>query len=165
MRPGSRALNNLADLLQTQPGRLAEARQLAEEALAIKQTLDPGAAEIWTTYNILAEIADQEARPPSADRPPASRNSKPRPANTAASPAKPNATSPAPGMNCSSTSPLILATVMAVHEPRAAGSSWRRRCPTWNSTAGRTSSPPSAASSPANATPTPSARTSTSRTR
>jgi tetratricopeptide (TPR) repeat protein len=57
----SKCLNNLANLLQTQPGRLAEARQLAEEALAIKQTLDPGAAEIWTTYNILAEIADEEA--------------------------------------------------------------------------------------------------------
>jgi tetratricopeptide (TPR) repeat protein len=57
----SKCLNNLANLLQTQPGRLAEARQLAEEALAIDKTLDPGAAEIWKTYNILAQIADQEA--------------------------------------------------------------------------------------------------------
>ena len=57
----SKALSNLADLLLPQPGRLAEARQLAEEALAIMQTLDPGAAEIWTTYNILAQIAEQEA--------------------------------------------------------------------------------------------------------
>jgi hypothetical protein len=40
---------------------LAEARQLAEEALVIKQTLDPAAAEIWKTYELLAEIADQEA--------------------------------------------------------------------------------------------------------
>ncbi len=55
-------LNNLADLLRAQPGRLAEARQLAEQALAIKQTLDPGAAQIWTTYNILAQIAEQEAQ-------------------------------------------------------------------------------------------------------
>ncbi|MGO9597709.1 MAG: tetratricopeptide repeat protein [Isosphaeraceae bacterium] len=54
-------LNNLANLLQTQPDRLAEARQLAEEALALKKTLDPGAAEIWKTYGILAEIADREA--------------------------------------------------------------------------------------------------------
>ena len=62
----SKMLNNLADLLQTQPGRLAEARKLAEEALAIKETLDPGAAEIWTTYNILAAIADRQSRPDEA---------------------------------------------------------------------------------------------------
>jgi len=54
-------LSNLADLLKNQPDRLAEARQLAEEALAIKQPLDPGAAVIWTTYSILAQIAEQEA--------------------------------------------------------------------------------------------------------
>ncbi len=54
-------LNNLADLLRSQPGRLAEARELAEEALGISKTLDPGAAQIWTTYNILAEIKDREA--------------------------------------------------------------------------------------------------------
>ncbi len=57
----SKALSNLANLLQTQSGRLTEARQLAEEALAIDQTLDPGAAEIWKIYNILAQIAEQEA--------------------------------------------------------------------------------------------------------
>ncbi len=61
--PTSTALNNLADLLQTQPGRLDEARQLAEEALAIKKTLDPGAATIWATYTILAEIADRQSQP------------------------------------------------------------------------------------------------------
>ena len=60
------ALSNLADLLTAQPGRLAEARQLAEEALAIKKTLDPGASEIWKTYSILAEIADQEGKPEQA---------------------------------------------------------------------------------------------------
>jgi len=59
----SKCLGNLADLLQTQPGRLDEARQLAEEALAIIKTLDPGAAEIWKTYTILAEIADQQSQP------------------------------------------------------------------------------------------------------
>ncbi len=62
----SHRLNNLADLLQGQPGRLTEARRLAEESLAIKETLDPGAAEIWTTYEILAQIADRESRPEAA---------------------------------------------------------------------------------------------------
>lgn len=55
-----RSLNNLAYLLQDQPERLAEAKQLAEEALAIMQTLDPEAAEIWKTYTILAEIARKQ---------------------------------------------------------------------------------------------------------
>ena len=58
--------NNLANLLQNQPERLAEARQLAEEALGIKKDLDPGAAAIWTTYSILAKIADQESEPDQA---------------------------------------------------------------------------------------------------
>jgi tetratricopeptide (TPR) repeat protein len=58
-----KCLNNLADLLQTQPGRLDEARQLAEEALAIDKTLDAAAAGIWATYNILAKIADQQSQP------------------------------------------------------------------------------------------------------
>lgn len=59
----ARSLYNLANLLQHQADRLPEARQLAEEALAIKQTLDPAAAEIWTTYNILADIAEQQNQP------------------------------------------------------------------------------------------------------
>jgi tetratricopeptide (TPR) repeat protein len=54
-------LSNLADLLRSQPGRLAEARRWAEESLKLKQKLDPDAAEIWKTYNILAGIAEQEA--------------------------------------------------------------------------------------------------------
>lgn len=54
---------NFADLLQNQSGRLAEARHVAEEALAIKQTFDPGATLIWKTYDILAEIADKENDP------------------------------------------------------------------------------------------------------
>jgi tetratricopeptide (TPR) repeat protein len=58
----SKTLHNLANLIEGQPGRLAEARQLAEEALALKKTLDPGAQEIWTTYTILADIADQEGK-------------------------------------------------------------------------------------------------------
>jgi len=59
----SHILNNLANLLQAQPGRLDEARELAEESLAIKKTLDPGAADIWKTYNILADIADGQSQP------------------------------------------------------------------------------------------------------
>lgn len=58
----SKSLSNLSDLLRTQPQRLTEARELAEEALAIDLTLDPGAAEIWKTYDLLAEIADQQSR-------------------------------------------------------------------------------------------------------
>ncbi len=55
----SRSLSNLADLLQTQ-GNLPEAQRLAEEALTLKQTLDPAAAEIWKTYELLAQIATQQ---------------------------------------------------------------------------------------------------------
>src|SRR5262249_22805746 len=55
------SLSNLAGLLLTLPGRLTEARQLADEALAIKTTIDPGAAEIWKTYRIIAAVDDQEA--------------------------------------------------------------------------------------------------------
>jgi tetratricopeptide (TPR) repeat protein len=53
-------LSNLANLLQTKPGGLSEARQLAEEALALKKTLDSAAAEIWKTHNILADISEKE---------------------------------------------------------------------------------------------------------
>ena len=62
----SAAIHSLADLLQHQPDGLAVARQLAEEAMAIKQTLDPGAAMIWTTYNTLAKTADRQSRPEEA---------------------------------------------------------------------------------------------------
>ncbi|BAZ00019.1 TPR domain protein [Tolypothrix tenuis PCC 7101] len=56
----SLVLNNLAFILQNQPHRLSEARQLAESALAIDKTLDPAAAVIWNTYGILADIADKQ---------------------------------------------------------------------------------------------------------
>jgi len=60
-RPGTaRTLGNLAILLADDPARLDEARALAEEGLAISETLDPAAAEIWKTYIILARIADQQ---------------------------------------------------------------------------------------------------------
>jgi SagB-type dehydrogenase family enzyme len=51
----------LADVLRNRPGRLAEARQRAVEALAIAQRRDPAAAEVWKLYGILADIADQDA--------------------------------------------------------------------------------------------------------
>jgi len=56
------AANNLAALLQNDPASLAEARQLAEQSLAIRKTLDPGAAEIWKTYGILAQIAEKQGQ-------------------------------------------------------------------------------------------------------
>ena len=63
----SNRLSNLAGLLQTQSAdRLSEARQLAEEALEMKRTIDPAAAEIWKTYQILAEIAIKQGDRPTA---------------------------------------------------------------------------------------------------
>jgi tetratricopeptide (TPR) repeat protein len=57
----SKSLHNLAlNLLLDQPNRLQEARLRAEEALGIRKTLDPAAAEIWKTYGLLAEIADKQ---------------------------------------------------------------------------------------------------------
>jgi hypothetical protein len=58
----SKVAYNLADLLCADPACLDEARAFAEQALAIDKTLDPGAAQIWKTYNILAEIADKQGR-------------------------------------------------------------------------------------------------------
>jgi hypothetical protein len=43
---------------KNRPGRLLEARELVLEALELKKTLDPGAAEAWLPYNILAKIAN-----------------------------------------------------------------------------------------------------------
>jgi tetratricopeptide (TPR) repeat protein len=54
------ALFNLANLLTVQPNRLIEAKQLAEEALAIQENLDSAAVDIQTTYNLLAEIANAQ---------------------------------------------------------------------------------------------------------
>ncbi|MEZ5672004.1 MAG: tetratricopeptide repeat protein [Thiotrichaceae bacterium] len=53
-------LNNLANLLQQNPAHLSDARDLAEQALAIKKTLDPAATEIWKSYGLLAEIAEKQ---------------------------------------------------------------------------------------------------------
>lgn len=54
------SLNNLANLLQNQAKRIEEARALAEQALAIRETLDAAGAEIWKAYHILAKIADKQ---------------------------------------------------------------------------------------------------------
>ena len=72
VEPGSSShaisLNNLADLLvgEVRAGRaptmrLAEAKSYAEQALAIRETLD-ASSEIWNTLSILADIADLEGR-------------------------------------------------------------------------------------------------------
>ena len=54
--------NDLAELLQSQPGRLGEARQLAEHAVTAMQSLDPAAPEVWRGYGILGDIAEREAQ-------------------------------------------------------------------------------------------------------
>lgn len=105
--PTARAVSNLAGLLLTQPGRLDEARELAEEALAIKQTLDPGAAQIWTTYEILADIADQQAHPDEAAE-----------YRRLAREAKRNFAGTAHEMK--RHLPLILGTLQAIQEPNTA---------------------------------------------
>jgi SagB-type dehydrogenase family enzyme len=56
-----RHLCNLAELLLHQPGRLNEARDLAEEALSIAQALEPVTPDAWKIYGILADITDKEA--------------------------------------------------------------------------------------------------------
>lgn len=55
-----RALANLADLLMS-AGRLDDARRFAEDALSIKEHLDPNATQIWLVYEILARIAELES--------------------------------------------------------------------------------------------------------
>lgn len=54
------SLYNLAVLLQNQAKRIEEARALAEQALAIRESLDAAGAEIWKAYHILAKIADKQ---------------------------------------------------------------------------------------------------------
>ena len=54
------ARHALALLLIRRPDRLAEAKAYAEEALAIQETLDPAAVEIWKAYAVLAEICDKQ---------------------------------------------------------------------------------------------------------
>jgi SagB-type dehydrogenase family enzyme len=61
-------LGNLALLLVEQPGRLDEARQLAEAAVTIHRTLDPAAAQVWRNYGVLAGILAKEAETAADDR-------------------------------------------------------------------------------------------------
>jgi tetratricopeptide (TPR) repeat protein len=58
----SNSLHNLANLLSHCPGRLADAQHFAEEAFAIRKTLDPAATQIWKSYEIFATIAAAEDR-------------------------------------------------------------------------------------------------------
>jgi len=103
----SKALNNLADLLSTQADRLDEAREFAEEALAIKQTLDPGAAEIWSTQSILADITEQQGcSEKAAEYRRLAREAKRAFAGTA--------------QEMKKYFPVILGTCMAIHEPAKA---------------------------------------------
>ena len=53
--------SNIATLIYKQPGRLAEAFALASAALEVKKTVDPGSAEIWLTYSVLAKILESQA--------------------------------------------------------------------------------------------------------
>ena len=108
-------LNNLAALLRTQPGRLAEARQLAEEALAIKQTLDPGTSAIWTTYYVLAGIATQEAHATTDARRQAELQAEARSHRRLAREARSNFAGTRHELRRSA--PLIIGTVMAVLKP------------------------------------------------
>jgi SagB-type dehydrogenase family enzyme len=57
----ARRLLTLADLLRGRSDRLAEARHVAERALALAQGLDPTAAEGWNAYGILGEIQPERA--------------------------------------------------------------------------------------------------------
>ncbi|HJX53677.1 MAG TPA: tetratricopeptide repeat protein [Polyangia bacterium] len=109
-------LSNLAGLLRTQPGRLAEARQLAEEALAIGQTLDPGAAEIWKTYTILADIADQEAQAAPDARQTADLQAQGREYRRLAREAKRNFAGTRHELR--QRLPVILRTITSVHDPK-----------------------------------------------
>ena len=59
--------NDLAELLQSQPSRLDDARQLAEHAITALQSLDPTAPEAWRGYGILGDIAESEAQAAQAD--------------------------------------------------------------------------------------------------
>jgi len=114
MLPVSRALGNLAILLLNLPGRLAEARQVAEEALAIHKTLDPGAAEIWKTYGLLAEIAENEAEIASEGGLKAQRQAEARQYRRLARDAKRNF--PGTRHELRRRAPLILATVLATQD-------------------------------------------------
>ena len=111
----AKSLINLSILLYDQSGRLAEARQLAEEALAIEQTLDPGAAEIWKTYNQLAEIEAREAQAATDAQRKAELQAQAREHRRLAREAQRNFAGTRHQLR--QHAPLILATLMAVQHP------------------------------------------------
>jgi tetratricopeptide (TPR) repeat protein len=108
-------LHNFAFFLQNLPGRLAEARQLAEEALAIKQTLDPSTEEIWKTYYVLARIAENEAQAVSDGCLKMERQAQAREYRRLARSAEHNV--PGASHKLQKLAPLILATVQATRQP------------------------------------------------
>ena len=59
----SNILNNLAECLKNNSQSLEEARQRAEKALDLKKKIDPNLAQIWSTYMLLAKIAEQQNQP------------------------------------------------------------------------------------------------------
>ncbi|WP_050983035.1 SagB family peptide dehydrogenase [Cupriavidus basilensis] len=56
-----RDLVKLAEFHNAPQSRPVEARRLAEEALAVAQTLDPAIADVWHAYGVLGDIAATEA--------------------------------------------------------------------------------------------------------
>ncbi|TMH78435.1 MAG: tetratricopeptide repeat protein [Betaproteobacteria bacterium] len=54
-------LSELAQLLRHRPGRLADARLLAEEALAVAQAGNPAGADAWKHYGFVADLIEQQA--------------------------------------------------------------------------------------------------------
>jgi SagB-type dehydrogenase family enzyme len=62
--PLCRDLAELASLLHQPPGRFAEARELAMQALAIARQIDAAGAQVWRLHGVLAAIDDAEAAAP-----------------------------------------------------------------------------------------------------
>lgn len=54
-------LDELAQQVSQQPGRLPEARALVEHGLTIAQDANPVASETWQRYGVLAELSEREA--------------------------------------------------------------------------------------------------------
>jgi SagB-type dehydrogenase family enzyme len=57
----ARNWTQVAGLLAQQPGRLADARRFAQQALAVWQKRGAASGQVWKTYALLADIAEREA--------------------------------------------------------------------------------------------------------
>ena len=90
---------------------------MPEQALGIDKTLDPGAAEIWKTYEILAEIAQKEAASTPDSRLKAEFQTKAAEYRRLARDAKRNFAGTRHELR--QVAPLILGTVLATHQPEA----------------------------------------------